>query len=178
MKIRNALLVSALMLWSMGSSRASAEVLYDGAGFLYGTQAFSESFDLPSAGILSVTLTDVAWPQQLASLKMSVGTTAGIMKTGDATNTPFSSSFSVKAGDVFTQWFGTAQGTLKTGLYTVNINFQPQGSAVPLPKSIALFLSGIALLLWQRRIRSPVLTDRPSLDRGRTGLSRGAPSLR
>jgi hypothetical protein len=169
MRIRNAFLVavSALALWSMGPSQASAVTLYDGAGFLYGTQSFSDSFTLPSSGTLTVTLTNVAWPQQLASLKLMVESTDGVLKSGDASASPFSSSFSVKAGDVFAQWFGTAQGSLNTGVYTMSINFQPTvGNPVPLPTSIALFLSGIGLLLLQRRIQPdvPAETNRSADD--------------
>jgi hypothetical protein len=149
-----------MQLWSVSANRAPAEVLYDGAGFLYGTQSFSESFDLPTSGMLSVTLTNVAWPEELSSLKMMVDSTGGVLKSGDASISPFASSFSVKAGDVFAQWFGTAQGNLDTGVYTMKISFQPTGGSntVPLPTSIVLFLSGLGLLLWQRRIGSPVPT--------------------
>lgn len=149
--------VSTLALWSMGSSQAPAEVIYDGAGFMRGTQSFSDSFNLSSAGTLTVTLTNVAWPQSLASLQLIVESTSGVLKSGDATTSPFTSSFSVNAGDVFAQWFGTAQGALDRGVYAINISFEPTGgNPVPLPTSIALFLSGIGLLVWQRRIRPDI----------------------
>ncbi len=157
--------VSALAFCSVGSSPASAEMLYDGSGFLRGTQSFSDSFYLSSPGTLTVSLTNVAWPQQLSSLKLLVDSTSGMLKSGDASISPFSSSFSVSAGDVFAQWFGTAQGTLDTGVYSLNISFQPAGSPVPLPTSIALFLSGLGLFLWQRRIRpEPAEAHRSSRD--------------
>ena len=67
----------------------SDTVLYDGSGFLAGTQSFEESFNLPSAGTLTVTLSNVAWPEQLASLNLlltSVGGTLGPeMGAGTAT---------------------------------------------------------------------------------------------
>src|SRR5271168_2772734 len=118
MKISNVFLVavSALAFCSMGSSRASAGILYSGAGFLHGTQSFSDSVYLSSPGTLTVTLTNVAWPEQLYSLKLLVDSTGGLLKSGDASNSPFSSSFSVNAGDVFAQWFGTAQGGFDTGV--------------------------------------------------------------
>lgn len=158
MKISNVFLaaVSAFALWSMSSSQAPAEVIYDGAGFMRGTQSFSDSFKLSSPGTLTVTLTNVAWPQSLASLKMIVESSGSVLKSGDATTSPFTSSFSVNAGDVFAQWFGTTQGPLDRGVYALNISFEATGSGgnpVPLPTSIALFLSGMALLVWQRRIR-------------------------
>jgi hypothetical protein len=61
-------------------------------------------------------------------------------------------SFKVKAGDVFAQWFGTAQGPLDAGVYSMKIDFIPAGqTVVPLPTSLALFVSGLGLLAWYRR---------------------------
>jgi hypothetical protein len=61
--------------------------------------------------------------------------------------------FNVSAGNITAQWFGTPQGSLNTGVYGLEIQFQP-GSPVPLPTSIALLLSGLGLLIWQRRTRN------------------------
>ena len=149
--------IGTLAFCCAGSSPAAAEVLYSGAGFLRGNQSFSDSFYVSSPGTLTVTLTNIPWPQQLASLKLLVDSTGGLLKSGDASSSPFSSSFSIGAGDVFAQWFGTAQGGFDIGVYSLKISFQPLqggGNPVPLPTSIALFLSGLGLLLWHRRIRS------------------------
>jgi hypothetical protein len=59
----------------------------------------------------------------------------------------------VTSGNVVAQWFGTAQGSLNAGVYALEIQFQPSSNPVPLPTSIALFLSGVGLLVWQRRSR-------------------------
>jgi hypothetical protein len=124
------------------------QVLFDSAGFVQGTQSFVESFDVTTPGTLTVTLTNVDWPQQLADLNLLVSSTNATLGPEMGAGT---ASFSVGPGDVFAQWFGTAQGPLNTGVYSIRVAFQP--SAVPLPTSIALLLSGLVLLIWQRSER-------------------------
>jgi len=142
--------LAALTLSTVGSRPAKAdEVLFDSAGFIEGTQSFDQSFDLTTPGTLTITLTNVAWPQQLASLNLLVSSTNATLGPQMGTGTE---SFAVAPGDVFAQWFGTAQGPLNTGVYSVKIAFVP--SPVPLPTSVALLLSGLGLLIWQRRMRS------------------------
>jgi hypothetical protein len=148
--------MGALALCLGSAPRAHAgEVLFDGVGFMQGTQSFSDSFNLPSPGTLTVTLANVAWPQELASLNMLLTSANGPMGSEMGVGT---STFDVAAGNVTAQWFGTAQGPLNTGVYSMQIQFQPtdggSGSPVPLPTSIALFLSGLGLLIWQRRTRT------------------------
>jgi hypothetical protein len=80
---------------------------------------------------------------------MLLGTANGAMGPEMSAGT---SSFNVKAGDVFAQWFGTAQGPLDAGVFSMKIDFTPAGqSVVPLPTSLALLASGLALLAWYRR---------------------------
>lgn len=154
MKFRNFFLaaVSTLVIASIGQGRAEAgEVLYDGTGFLQGTQSFVQSFNLTSPGTLTVTLTNVAWPQSLASLNMLLTSASGIVGSEMGAGTAV---FDIKKGDdIFAHWFGTAQGPLNTGLYSLKIDFQAAGGGtpVPLPTSILLLLSGLGLLIWHRR---------------------------
>ncbi len=138
-----------LIGWLAAGSASASEVVYAGTGFLSGQQSFSDAFQVSGPGTLTVSLTNVAWPEQLASLNMVVGTTSGLLgpEMGAGTQT-----FDIKnAGMVYADWFGTAQGPLDTGVYSMNIQFVPAGAAVPLPYSIALLASGFLLLLWQRR---------------------------
>jgi hypothetical protein len=130
-----------------GGAKAS-EVLYDSSGFIQGQQSFEQSFSLTGPGTLTVTLSNINWPTSLASLNMLVATSDGMLgpEMGEGTD-----DFKFKGGIIFAQWFGTAQGPLDTGLYGVKICWTP--TAVPLPMSIALLASGIALLIWQRRGR-------------------------
>src|SRR5271167_1986217 len=81
--------------WTMSAPAAHADtVLYDGSGFMLGTQSFVKSFDLSSPGMLTVTLIDVAWPEQLASLNMLLSSSEGAMGPEMGTGT---STFDVKA---------------------------------------------------------------------------------
>ena len=155
-----AVLMSALAFWSLGANLAHAgEVIYDGSGFLRGTQSFADSFSVPTSGRLTVTLGNIAFPQKLANLDLLMTSASGLLgpeMVGSGT-----AMFDVTAGNVMAQWFGTAQGPLNTGMYSLHIDFQA-GSPVPLPTSIALFLSGLGLLFWQRRTRN----DAPRHDFG------------
>jgi hypothetical protein len=149
-------LVLSLGIGALPMSRANADtVLYDGSGFLTGTESFSQSFNLTAPGTLTVTLSNVAWPQQLASLNFLLSSANGMMGPEMSTGT---NTFAVVAGgNVFAQWFGTAQGPLNAGVYSLKIDFAPSATPVPLPTSVLLLLSGLALLLWQRRPRSAAI---------------------
>lgn len=152
MNIRHLLSITVCLLCAALAGRADAsEVLYDGTGFLTGQQSFVQSFNITGPGTLTVSLTNVDWPQQLSSLDMVLSSTGGSLlgpEMGAGTD-----SFHVDSGLVFAQWFGTAQGPLDTGVYSLKVQFLPAGTAVPLPASIALFLSGLGVLVWQRRDR-------------------------
>jgi hypothetical protein len=150
MNIRHFLgLMVCLLGASAARTAAASEVLYDSSGFLSGQQSFVQSFNITGPGTLTVTLGNVDWPQQLASLDMVLSSGSGGLlgpEMGAGTD-----SFHVNGGLVYAQWFGTAQGPLDTGLYSLNVQFLPSALPVPLPASIALLLSGLGLLAWQRR---------------------------
>jgi hypothetical protein len=153
MNIRHLLSITACILCAALAGRADAsEVLYDGTGFLTGQQSFVQSFNIAGPGTLTVSLSNVDWPVQLSSLDMVLSSTGGSLlgpEMGAGTE-----SFDVGSGLLFAQWFGTAQGPLDTGVYSLKVLFQPSVVApVPLPASMALLLSGLALLVWQRRDR-------------------------
>jgi hypothetical protein len=152
MNIRKAVMMGMFGAGALAAGSAGAEMMYDGAGFVRGQQAGMESFNVSGPGTLTVQLSNVAWPVPLGSLNAVISSASGLLgpEMGAGTN-----SFKVMgAGEIFAQWFGTAQGPLDVGVYALNIDFQPNGVApVPLPTSIALLASGLALLGWQRRHR-------------------------
>jgi hypothetical protein len=134
-------------------SAGAAEVIYDGAGFIRGQQAGMESFNVSGPGTLTVQLSNVAWPVPLGSLNAVISSASGLL--GPEMGAGIESFQVTGAGEIFAQWFGTAQGPLDVGVYAMKIDFQPSGvMPVPLPTSIGLLVSGLALLGWQRRRRS------------------------
>jgi hypothetical protein len=146
------LLLGAWVL-SIGAARADT-VLYDSAGFVQGQQSFVQSFNITTPGTLTVTLSEFSWLDTISNLTGFVSTSSGVM---GSTFSSGSESFSIGAGTIYAHWFGEAQGTYDIGVLGVKIMFQPNGvTAVPLPASLILLLSGLGVLLgWQRRARDP-----------------------
>jgi PEP-CTERM motif-containing protein len=147
--LRTMVCVAGLAAASIQSASAS-QVLYDGIGFLTGQQSFTDSFAVSGPGTLTVTLSDFAWPVALSSLDLVMSSSQGLLGPEMGAGT---ANFNVAAGgNVFAQWFGTAQGPLDAGVYGLKVQWTPI-APVPLPTSIALLLSGLGLLAWQRRAR-------------------------
>jgi hypothetical protein len=148
-----AAVICATGLWAASATGAKAsEVLYDGIGFFTGQQSFQDSFALSGPGTLTVTVSDIAWPTPLSQLDFIVSNTQSLLGPEMGAGT---ASYKISgAQNVFVQMFGTAQGPLDTGVYGLDIQWTPAVTAVPLPASVALLLSGLAILAWQRRQRS------------------------
>ena len=147
--IMTAMMIAAAALVASSRDAAASVVLYDNVGFVRGQQSFSQSFDLGGPGTLTVTLSNIAWPQSLSSLNLVVSTPSGLLGPEMGAGTDI---FKIGGPEtVYTQWFGVAQGSLDVGVYGVKVNWSP--TAVPLPASIAFLLSGLALLDWHRRSR-------------------------
>jgi len=126
----------------------AAEVLYDASGFVQGQQSFVDSFYLSDPGTLTITLSNIAWPQALAELDLLVSNANGAIAPEMSAGTE---SFNITGGGrYFAQWFGVAQGPLDLGVYGISMSWQPVTS-VPLPASLSLLLSGLAFLWLLRR---------------------------
>jgi hypothetical protein len=144
-----ATMVIGFSVWFLSAASARADsVIYDGVGFLVGSESFKDSFRVDTAGTVTITLSNIAWPEELANLSLVLSSANGAL---GPVMQPGTESFKVQAGDVFAQWFGTAQGPMNAGVYGLTVSFEPSSSPVPLPTSVALLLSGLALLVWYRR---------------------------
>jgi hypothetical protein len=153
MKIQHVLTLMICAAGALAGSIRSAdasEVLYDSSGFLRGQQSGEQTFVVNGPGTLTVTLSNFNWPQSLASLNLLVSSTQGLLGPEMG---PGTATFDVtgSGGDIFAQWFGTAQGPLDTGVYGLEVVWTSTLTPVPLPTSFALLLSGLLLLFWHRR---------------------------
>ena len=130
--------------------RATADtVLYDSSGFIEGAQAFTQSFDIKSAGTLTVTLSDVPWLDTVADLNCFLSTSTKVLGPSMGAGTE---SMQVGPGMVYAHWSGDAAGAYGLGVVGIKVDFTPSVSPVPLPRTAVLLLSGLALLsVWRRR---------------------------
>ena len=146
-------LVAATGLFAICQAAGASQILYDSVSFVSGQQSVVDTFSVHSAGTLTVTLTDFAWPTPVSNLDMVVGNAQGLFGPESGAGT---ATFQIKGAEtLYAQWFGDAQGPLGVGLVGLEIQFTPAGTTVPLPASLGLLLSGLAFLAWQRRANPP-----------------------
>jgi hypothetical protein len=150
MQLRNFLAAMVLVFCAGFAPLSSADtVLYDNAGFVQGSQSFVDSFTITTPGTLTISLADVPWLDTLSNLNLFLTTVSGPMGTSMGSGTE---SIQVEPGTFYAHWFGDANGQYKVGVYSLEITFQPQMSAVPLPGSLILLLSALGLVFaWQTR---------------------------
>jgi hypothetical protein len=117
------------------------------------------SLDLASAGTLTVTMTDLAWPRPLADTSFQLSSPTGLTlgsSTGFGTET-----YQITGPEtVYALAFGQAAPlpglAIGFGTYGLSINFEP--ASVPLPAAAGLLVSGLGLLgvAYRRRRRVAV----------------------
>jgi hypothetical protein len=146
-----ALPLVALVAWAIPCAPACADsVLYNDAVLVQGQQGFVEAFDLTKAGTLSMSVSNIPWLDTVSNLSFFLTTSAGTL--GSLMGGAGTESVQVGPGMVYAHWFGDAAGAYGLGVVGVNIQFLPQGTtAVGLPGSLLLMLSGLILLYGWRR---------------------------
>jgi hypothetical protein len=149
------LLMLAAAALPSGAARADT-VLYDGMSLFQGQQAFADSFTLATPGTLTFTMSTYSFLDPVGDLTGFLSTSSGVVGTTIADGAT-TESLSVGAGTYSAHWFGDAQGTYNLGVVGLLIAFQPSNvTAVALPSSLILMLSGLGILFgWQHR-RGPI----------------------
>jgi hypothetical protein len=121
----------------------TADALLQQSTLVINEQSNLYSFSAPGPGTIYVALQDVLWPAPLARLGMSVNSPSGVLGTVNVAG-ELDLTLS-KGGSYYVDVSGQAGGPLDIGLYSVSVNFVPQG-AVPLPGTLALLLGGLLAL--------------------------------
>ena len=122
-------------------------VLTESVGFIRGTQIFTDTFDITTPGVLTVSLSAIPWLDTLQDLNSFVSSPGGGVLHGTFNGNV--ESMKVLPGDISVNWYGTAAGTFGVGAYGLQVNFQP----VPTPAALPLLLSGLGVLWGLKRSR-------------------------
>ena len=134
----------------VGTAHADT-IVYDSVGFIQGSQSFVDTFNIAAPGTLTISLTDVPWLDTISNLSFFLTSASGTF--GSPMNGG-SESMNIGAGTFYAHWFGEADGQFQLGAYAIKISFQPEFSAVPLPSSLILTLSGLGLLFGRQWVRT------------------------
>jgi hypothetical protein len=151
---RGALLASVAGLGLSQAPHALADtLLLADTTLVKGTSAATFSFDAPSAGTVTATVSNLPWPSSLQTLSFQATSASDTLSSwsalggADQTGTE---SFHVGQGTYFAHIMAVAQGNLDLGLYSLNLTFSP--NVVPLPTSNWMLLTGILVLFGLTRV--------------------------
>jgi hypothetical protein len=139
---------------------ASADtLLVEASPLISGTRSDVYTLSAPTAGSVSVSLSNLGWPDRLASLSFALATSSGVLKTFSGDN---QQTFDLgSAGTYYAIVTGTAAGHWNLGMYSLRMSFSAtSGPTVPLPAALWLMLSGLAgifgLTLRKQHLPAPV----------------------
>jgi hypothetical protein len=144
-------LVAALGMAHMPQARADIMLLAD-TTMVTGTQSAVFSFTAPSDGYVTANLQNLNWQKPLSALGFQATSGSSVLSSWSGSNSKVE-TFQVTAGNYFAHIMATTADSMDVGLYSLNLSFTP--SAVPLPASSLLLLTGIfGLFLVSRNRRS------------------------
>ena len=149
------LMVAAFVGISQAPHALADTMLLSDTTLVRGTSSATFSFDTPSAGMVTATLSNLVWPNSLKTLDFSATTSNSTLSSwsalGDPNTQTRTESFMIgAAGTYFAHIMASAQGDLNLGLYALNVTFTP--SAVPLPASDWMLLAGVLVLFGLTRV--------------------------
>jgi hypothetical protein len=127
-------------------------MLLSDTALVRGTSSATFSFDAPTAGMVTATLSNLPWPDSLSTLNFqatSATSTLSSWSALDSADETRTESFAVGPGTYFTHILATAQGQLNLGLYALNVTFS--ANAVPLPASEWMLFGGVLTLFGMTR---------------------------
>ena len=160
MKIRHVLPAIVAAAAAVVPLAAQADsLIYATTGLITGQQSNTETFNITAPGTLTVSLAALPWLDTISDMSVYLSSGADVIGQSISSGTE---SLSVTPGTFSAHFFGDADGAYGMGVYAMNISFLPSagGTAVPLPASLLLLLSGLGILFgWQRRERSLEQTE-------------------
>ncbi len=163
MPLKVGLAVAPLALMGLAAAPAARadSLIYAQTTLVSGTASTTQQFDVASAGKVSVSLESLAWPPgAMTSLSFAVTSASQVINSwsglGGATD---QTTFDVGPGTYFAHIMATANSALNLGLYSITMTFSPTTSAVPLPMSGWMLVTGMFVLAGlARAIRPSELT--------------------
>ena len=145
--------VAVLGLALAPASRADTMLLQQ-TSLISGSSAVTDSFTAPTAGTVTVQLSNLNWPTRLSALSFAATTGSQVMSAWSWSELAGNvQSFQVGAGTYFAHITGQATGLLNLGLYSLSITFKASDAPpVPLPASDWLLVGGMFVLAGASRL--------------------------
>jgi hypothetical protein len=153
---RGALLAALAFVGLSQAPHALADtMLISDTTLVRGSSSAVFSFDAPTAGMVTATLSNLPWPNSLTALNFAATTSTDVISSWsalDSSNETKSESFLVGPGTYFAHIMANASttGGLNLGLYSLNLTFSP--NVVPLPASDWMLLTGVLVLFGLTRV--------------------------
>jgi hypothetical protein len=144
----SALLGAAVLPQAASADTITAQTLLQQSTLVINQQSNVYAVTAPGSGTLLVNFEDIPWPVPLQSLNLTVdapGTVLGSLGLGSLSANG-ELDLNVTPGTYYIDVNGQAAAPYDLGLYSLQVNFAPQGAPLPLPTSLLLLLAGLGLL--------------------------------
>jgi hypothetical protein len=159
--IQTGLLTSLGLLCLVAASEVRADMLISQTTLVTGSESTVDSFTVPTAGSVTVELSNLPWPQALSSLSFTATSANQVLSSWSTQGTSVE-SLQLGPGTYFAHIGATTAGPLDLGLYSLTLSFQP--TTVPLPSSGGMLGIALLVLLGLTRglgLQKPEILSRP-----------------